>query len=256
MIETKQLNIGYITQRNNPKPILENLSIQLKKGKLTTLIGENGIGKSTFLKTITKIIPPISGEIFIGTHDLKKLNSQDIAKLISLVLTEKLPPSNLKVHEIVALGRQPYTDWLGNLGTEDEKMIHQAILETDIEEIKNKKHTKISDGQLQKVLIARALSQDTDIIILDEPTTHLDIFQKLKIFKLLKKIAHESDKCIVLSTHDIDLAIQLSDDMLVFTKNKVFQGEPCQLIEQNVFNHLFDDENIIFDKNFGKFIVK
>ena len=131
----------------------------------------------------------------------------------------------------------------------------EAIDLTGIEGFKHKKHYEISDGQLQKTLIARALAQDTSLIILDEPTTHLDLVHKVSLIKLLQKLTHETGKTILYSTHDIDLAIQLSDEMIVLTKNKLVQEQPCNLITNNTFNELFKNESIVFDKTIGKFKV-
>jgi iron complex transport system ATP-binding protein len=126
---------------------------------------------------------------------------------------------------------------------------------TQITHLSSKKHHEISDGQLQKVLIARALAQDTPLIILDEPTTHLDLFHKVGVFKLLKKLAKENNKCILFSTHDIDLAIQLADEMIVMTEENVIQDQPCNLISKGVFNALFKDDSIVFDREKGKFVI-
>jgi iron complex transport system ATP-binding protein len=133
--------------------------------------------------------------------------------------------------------------------------VNQAIQLTQIENLKDKKHFEISDGQLQKVLIARALAQDTPLIILDEPTTHLDLLHKVSVFKLLKKLSKETNKSILFSTHDIDLAIQLSDEMIVMTEYTIIQDEPCNLISKGIFNSLFKDENIDFDNEKGKFMI-
>jgi len=255
ILHTKNLSIGY-TSKKEVKTIATEISISLNKGKLITLIGGNGIGKSTLLRTITAIQKPISGEVFLNEKDIFSMDNSDLAQQQSLVLTDKLPSSNLTVWELIALGRQPYTNWIGNLTDEDYSKIKTAVQLTNIEHLTEKKHYEISDGQLQKVLIARALAQDTDLIILDEPTTHLDLFHKVSVFKLLQKLAHESEKCIFFSTHDIDLAIQLSDEMIVMTKENTIQDQPCNLIEKGVFDTLFEDENIIFDKEKGKFIVR
>jgi len=172
------------------------------------------------------------------------------------VLTEHLPPSNLSVYEIVALGRQPYTNWLGSLTLEDKIKIEEAINLTEIGLFQHKKHFEISDGQLQKTLIARALAQDTDLIILDEPTTHLDLVHKVTLLKLLQKLTHETGKTILYSTHDIDLAIQLCDEIIVLTENELYQDEPCNLITNGVLNSIFKNENIQFDASLGKFNIK
>lgn len=255
ILQTKNLSIGY-TSKKEVLTIASDINISLLKGKLITLIGGNGIGKSTLLKTITAIQTPISGEIKLNNKDIFSIENSVLAKQQSLVLTDKLPSSNLTVWELIALGRQPYTNWIGNLSDEDYSKINIAIQLTNIEHLSEKKHFEISDGQLQKVLIARALAQDTDLIILDEPTTHLDLFHKVSVFKLLQKLAHETEKCILFSTHDIDLAIQLSDEIIVMTKEKTIQDQPCNLIEKGIFDTLFKDEHIAFDKIHGKFIVK
>ncbi|MGH2667021.1 ABC transporter ATP-binding protein [Flavobacterium sp.] len=255
IISTYNLTIGYKTKKS-AVTVAENLDFNFQEGKLITLIGANGIGKSTLLRTLTGLQKPLLGEVFLNDKNIQTYSASDLAQNLSMVLTEKLPPSNLSVFELVALGRQPYTNWIGKLSPLDiEKVIH-AIQLTEIEHLSEKKHHEISDGQLQKVLIARALAQDTPLIILDEPTTHLDLLHKVSLFKLLKKLTEGTGKCILFSTHDIDLAIQLSDEMVVMTKDEVVQDQPCNLIEKGVFNSLFQDENIVFDNQKGKFLFK
>lgn len=254
ILYTKDLTIGYATN-SAIKKIAEHINLNFNEGKLISIIGENGIGKSTLLRTLTTILKPVEGAVYLNDKNILKYSNSELAQNLSLVLTEKLPASNLTVFELVALGRQPYTNWLGQLSESDLTQINAAISMTDIEHLRNKKHFEISDGQLQIVLIARALAQNTPIIILDEPTTHLDLLHKVLLIKLLKKLARETNKCIVYSTHDIDLAIQLSDEMVVFTKNDIIQDMPCKLIELGIFNTLFNDRLISFDQNKGNFVV-
>ena len=254
ILQTKNLSIGY-TSKKEVLTIASDINISLIKGKLITLIGGNGIGKSTLLRTITAIQTPISGEVTLNNKDIFSIENSELAQQQSLVLTDKLPSSNLSVWELIALGRQPYTNWIGTLSDEDYSKINIAIQLTNIEHLTEKKHFEISDGQLQKVLIARALAQDTDLIILDEPTTHLDLFHKVSVFKLLQKLVHKTEKCILFSTHDIDLAIQLSDEMIVMTESSFEQDQPCNLITKGIFNTLFKDSSITFDGEKGKFMV-
>ncbi|MES2811411.1 MAG: ABC transporter ATP-binding protein [Bacteroidota bacterium] len=255
ILHTENLTTGY-TSKTGQTVIGQNLNLEFKAGKLIALIGANGIGKSTLLRTITGIQKPLRGNVFLNGKEISNYEPLELAQNLSVVLTEKLPSSNLTVYELIALGRQPYTNWIGTLTETDKEKINEAIALTQITHFIHKKHYEISDGQLQNVLVARALVQDTPLIILDEPTTHLDLHHKVSLFKLLKKLSKEMEKCILFSTHDIDLAIQLSDEMIVMTKDNIFQDDPCKLIEQGVFNSLFDDEDITFDAQKGKFLFK
>jgi len=254
ILSVSNLSIGYATKKEKTV-IASNLNLNLQAGKLISLVGANGIGKSTLLRTLCGIQKPILGSVSLNNKDIHSFEPLALAQNLSLVLTEKLPPSNLTVFELIALGRQPYTNWLGKLSEEDLEQVNQSIQLTQIESLVHKKHFEISDGQLQKVLIARALAQDTPLIILDEPTTHLDLLHKVSVFKLLKKLSQETNKCILFSTHDIDLAIQLSDEMIVMTENNAIQDQPCNLISKGVFNSLFKDEKITFDSEKGKFVI-
>jgi iron complex transport system ATP-binding protein len=254
ILQTENLSIGYETQRKI-NCIAGAINLSLEKGKLIAIVGANGIGKSTLLRTLTGIQKPLNGTIFLNQRNLLAFDVLSIAKEMSLVLTEKLPPSNLTVYELIALGRQPYTNWIGKLSTIDKTKIDDAIALTRTQSLIDKKHYEISDGQLQIVLIARALVQDTPLIILDEPTTHLDLQHKVALFKLLKKLTSETEKCILFSTHDIDMAIQLSDEMIVMTEGQCIQDSPCNLISKGAFDQLFNDQNISFDTDKGKFII-
>ena len=225
------------------------------KGAILVISGPSGCGKSTLLKTITGIQKPLSGTVSLNEKNIHELDSLSLAQNLSLVLTEKLPPSNLTVFELIALGRQPYTNWIGKLTEYDITKVNEAMELTQISHLASKKHYEISDGQLQKVLVARALAQDTPLIILDEPTTHLDLLHKVALFKLLKKLTQETEKCILFSTHDIDMAIQLSDEIIIMTPETVVQDQPCNLIMKGSFNTLFKDEHIIFDAEKGKFVI-
>ena len=254
ILQASQISIGY-SHKKEKTIIASNIDLSLRKGKLIALIGANGIGKSTLLRTITGIQKTISGTVFLNGSSIHELDALTLAQNLSVVLTEKLPPSNLTVFELIALGRQPYTNWIGKLTDEDIAKVNEAIELTQISHLATKKHFEISDGQLQKVLIARALAQDTPLIILDEPTTHLDLLHKVSLFKLLKKLTKETDKCILFSTHDIDMAIQLSDEMIIMTPETVVQDEPCNFISKGSFTTLFNDEHIVFDPEKGKFII-
>ncbi|MGC6430958.1 MAG: ABC transporter ATP-binding protein [Jejuia sp.] len=255
VLKTTNLAIGYSTKATKTI-VASGIDISLKKGELIGLAGANGIGKSTLLRTLTKVQDPLEGDIFINESNLKNYSSLDLAKVLSLVLTEPVASKNLSVFELVALGRQPYTNWIGNLSKEDIDITNNAIAQVNIEHLKYKKCFELSDGQLQNVMIARALAQDTDIIILDEPTTHLDMYHKAYILKLLQKLAKETGKTILFSSHEIDLAIQLCDTLIVMTENGVVADQPCNLISKGVFEQLFPKDLIAFDETTGSFRVK
>lgn len=254
IIQAEQLTIGY-AGKTKSNCVVSDINLKLEKGKLIALVGANGVGKSTLLRTLTGIQKPLAGNIFINQQTINQYDTLGLAKEMSIVLTEKLPPSNLSVYELIALGRQPYTNWLGKLSAIDQQKIDDAILLTQTQDLLVKRHYEISDGQLQIVMIARALAQDTPLIILDEPTTHLDLQHKVSLLKLLKRLSHEAGKSIFFSTHDIDMAIQLSDEIVVISKGKCVQDQPCNLISKGVFNNLFDDQSIQFDENKGKFTI-
>ena len=198
----------------------------------------------------------LGGHIFINKKELSKYAALDLAKVMSLVLTEQITSKNLSILELVALGRQPYTNWIGSISKKDITIVNKALNQTNIQNLKYKKCFELSDGQLQKVMISRALAQDTDLIILDEPTTHLDMYHKAYILKLLQKLAKETNKTILFSSHEIDLAIQLCDNLIVMTDNNVVSDEPCKLIKNGVFESLFPKDLIAFDEKAGSFRVK
>lgn len=255
VLQATDINIGY-SNKKETTVVASQVTISLEKGKLTALIGANGIGKSTLLRTLIGIQSPLSGKVFLKEKDIHSLDNLTLAQHLSVVLTDKLPPSNLTVFELIALGRQPYTNWIGKLTEDDIAKVNEALELTQISHLADQKHDEISDGQLQIVLIARALAQDTPLIILDEPTTHLDLLHKVTLLKLLKKLTQETGKSILFSTHDIDMAIQLSDEMIIMTPESVVQDQPCNLIMKGNFNTLFQDEHIFFDAEKGKFVIK
>lgn len=255
ILKTENLTIGY-SNKKSQIIVASNINIELHQGELVGLVGANGIGKSTLLRTITKVQKPLSGHVFINAKELIKFNSNELAKALSLVLTEQVVSKNLSVFELVALGRQPYTNWVGKLTNQDMTIVNNALTQTNIEDLKQKKCYELSDGQLQKVMIARALAQDTNLIVLDEPTTHLDMYHKAYVLKLLQSLVKNTNKTILFSSHEIDLAIQLCNKLIVMTDDKVIIDSPCNLIEKGEFNTLFPKDLIAFDVKTGSFKIK
>mgnify|MGYP005988793049 CR=1 FL=1 len=255
VLKTENLTLGY-QQKKETTIIAKNLNLSFEKGKFIALIGKNGIGKSTLLRTLSKVQNPISGAIFIDYKNLTEYSNKELAKKLSLVLTERLPESQLTVFELIALGRQPYTNWVDTISKNDIDKIHWAIDQTEIHHLKDKRFYELSDGQLQRVLIARALAQDTEIIILDEPTAHLDIYHTYKIFQLLRKLTKTTSKTIVISTHQINLAIELVDGLIVMNNKEVISGETQKLIDANKLDGLFPEEILKFNKTLRQFTIR
>jgi len=252
-LKISDLTIGYKTSKSQII-VAKNIDFELEKGKLTALVGANGIGKSTLLKTVLGFEKPFKGSVFLNEKNTLEISSRELAQYVSVVLTEKLPPSNLSVYELIALGRQPYTNWMGKLSDSDKEKTDKAIEVTQIQDLIHKKHFELSDGQFQKIMIARALAQDTEVMVLDEPTTHLDLLHKISVFKLLKKLSQQTQKCVLFSTHDIDLAIEFCDEIIVMTPEKTQKDTPDNLIQNGTFDKLFSSESVWFDKEKRKFI--
>ncbi|MDB2606642.1 ABC transporter ATP-binding protein [Zobellia sp.] len=250
-ILVNDLTIGY-----GATAIVKNINFKLVPAELTAIVGVNGIGKSTLLRTLGNVQPHLDGCITINEKPIEAYSSLELSSELSMVLTESIASKNLSVIELVALGRQPYTNWLGTLTETDKQKIKYALQLLELESLQHKKCYELSDGQLQRVMIARALAQDTSVILLDEPTTHLDLYHKVQILKLLRSIAHDTRKTILFTTHEIEMAIQLCDKMVLLDGKENYFGQPCELIEQKAFESLFPSDTVTFDPKNGSFRIK
>lgn len=227
LLKIDHLSIGY----GSEKVLSKNIDISITKGNLVALVGQNGVGKSTLIRTICGLQPALEGETFLEGLNIKELSPKAIAKKVSVVLTGKPDTLNLSVLELVALGRHPYSGWLGSLKKDDKEKIDESITQMEINYLMEKRLYELSDGQLQKVMIARALAQDTDMIILDEPTSHLDLKNKIEVLQLLKKIT-EFGKGVLISTHEIQLSAQVCDEFWCMDFGKeMLVGKPKELIK-------------------------
>ncbi len=255
VISTKDLSIGY-RNKSGDTCIAKSIDLEISEGELVGLIGVNGVGKSTLLRSLSGVQPSLNGQISILDRKLNKLTPEELAKTISVVLTEQPISKNLSVSELIALGRQPYTNWIGSLSLEDKQKIQSSIELVNIETLNDKRCFELSDGQLQKVLIARALAQDTPLIILDEPTTHLDLYHQAYVLKLLKRLTQDTNKSILFATHEINLALQLCDKIIIMEKDKVSYGSPKELIAKNAFSNIFPSDLIYFDNESISFKIR
>jgi len=256
MIELKNLSVGYIS-KNEKNTILKGINAKLEKGKLTCFLGRNGAGKSTLLKTILGVLEPLEGKIQVAGKTLHEITANERSKKISAVLTDIIRTEHISVEEFVSLGRIPHTNWRGSLEEVDTLHIEDAISICEIQDIRKKIISELSDGQLQKVNIARAICQDTDLILLDEPTAHLDVSNKFKVFEILRKLAIDYKKAIFIITHDLELAFQNADMLWVIDKNGDMQSDVTEdlLLDKKIIDS-FLTANFEFDYVSGKFLYK
>ncbi len=210
IISLSHLTIGYSASH----PVIIDIDLALRSGQLSCLIGENGIGKSTLLKTLTGFLPKLGGNLLLDGRDIQSYSQRELAREVSIVLTQKPDVQNLTIEEIIGLGRSPYTGFFGRLRAEDRLVVEDAIAAMGIEKLKGRMIQTLSDGERQKVMIAKALAQETSVILLDEPTAFLDFPSKAETFQTLRRMAHERDKLILLSTHDLELAVRFADSLL------------------------------------------
>lgn len=252
----KGVSIGYQTHRP-PHIVQSDLSLTADKGELIALIGKNGCGKSTLLRSIATLQPVLEGTILLNGEDIHSLAPKQRARLLSVVLTRQEMVASFTVRELIAIGRDPYTGWLGSLAQSDLDVINRSIAITDLARFTERNIHALSDGELQRVFIARALAQDTPLILLDEPTSHLDLPNRINIMLLLQKLARETGKTILISTHELETAIQVADKLWLMDKGKgVVVGTPEDLVLNGSFDKVFGHTSYEFDKEYGSFIVQ
>lgn len=255
ILQTHGLSIGY-RQKGISKPLTEKLDLAIYPGELICLLGPNGSGKSTLIRTLAGLQPMLEGSVEIQNQLIHELKTVELAQKLSLVLTERVQTGNLNVYSLIALGRYPYSNWLGNLSKEDKKMIRWAMEATQTEAFADKKVNQLSDGQCQKVMLARALAQDTPLIILDEPTAHLDLPNRISMMRLLHQLARQTNKSILLSTHELDLALQTAHQVwLLLPEGQLKTGVPEDLVLKGTFEAAFNTEGFQFDKATGTFTI-
>ncbi|MEO6283906.1 MAG: ABC transporter ATP-binding protein [Dyadobacter sp.] len=255
LLETRNLTIGYASKKS-ARMIAENLNLQLWPGQLVCLLGSNGTGKSTLMRTLAGLQPALKGEVIIDHHLLSTLKAADLAQKLSLVLTERVEAGNLTAKEVIELGRTPYTGWLGKLSESDHEKIHRAIQSADVVPLLTQRMHQLSDGERQKIMLARALAQDTELILLDEPTAHLDLPNRVEMMRLLHTLARKTNKAILLSTHELDLALQAADNLwLMQPDGKLVTGVPEDLVLNGAFESAFAKTGFFFDNATGTFTI-
>ena len=242
----KNLSIGY-RSKNGIRKVAEGINAAIQSGELTCLLGANGVGKSTLLRTLSAFLPALSGEVFISGNELTSYSDKELSRLIGVVLTEKPDIRNMTVRELVALGRSPYTGFWGTLHDADWQVVDEAIDAVRIDSLRERMVHTLSDGERQKVMIAKALAQQTPVIFLDEPTAFLDFPSKVEMMQLLRRLAKTAQKTIFLSTHDFELALQVADRLWLMEGNHLHIGTPQELAQSGALARYVERPGISFD---------
>ena len=239
MIELQKLTVGY-----GEKPVLSDINQTLESGRLVCLLGSNGVGKSTLLRTLAGFLQPLSGKVLLDGKNLTSLSLSQRSKAVSIVLTERVEVPYMKVADLVGMGRSPYTGFFGTLTKEDKVIVSEAIEMVGITSLAERTIDTLSDGERQKALLAKSLAQQTPIILLDEPTAFLDFHAKISTLRLMQKLAHETDKTILMSTHDVEMALRLSDLLWIVQDGKIQTGTTSSLTENGNLKAFLKDEEI------------
>ena len=244
---TKGLTVGY-----NGKPLIRDIEFGVERGEILTLIGPNGSGKSTILKSVTRQLKTIAGTVYLGEKELQTIPLREMAKQMSVVLTERMKPELMSCRDVVATGRHPYTGRLGLLSEEDDKIVQESMESVHVLDLQNRDFNAISDGQRQRVLLARALCQQPEIILLDEPTSFLDIRHKLELLTLLRRLTKERSIAVIMSLHEIDLAQKISDKVMCVKGDTIARyGTPESVFQEDIIRDLYEIDNGSYDPLFG-----
>ena len=231
--------------------------MNVKDGTFVSVIGPNGSGKSTLLKCLMNILKPNTGAVFIDQNDISKLPELDLAKLRSAVLSDRVYPFNMTVHEIISLGRYPHQKFLNGKDRTDQEIIFQSASLLGVEEFLDKKFSELSDGQKQKVLIARALCQKPRVLILDEPATHLDTRSRIEILLKLREISRQENIIVIASMHEIEITVRISDQIIILEDGRILtKGSTEEILQNDIINKIYKNDRIVWSKIFGSIEIK
>ncbi|MBD8046071.1 ABC transporter ATP-binding protein [Clostridium sp. N37] len=247
MLKTENLFAGY-----GKKVVVENVNISSIKGQVVCFLGPNGAGKTTILRTLSGLLDPVKGEVYIKEEKISNINKKDLSKQLAVVLTKKFEGGLMTCYEVVSMGRYPHTGFFGRLSQEDNEKVFEALKTVNAENLAERYFDELSDGEKQKILVARALVQEPEVIILDEPTTHLDIRHRLELVDILKKLSKEKGIAVILSLHEIDIAIKSCDKVILVKDNKVLAyGVPEDVVNENIIKKLYGIQDASFNNLLG-----
>lgn len=245
-LETKKLSVGY-----DGKPLIRDVCLQVQRGKIVTLIGPNGSGKSTILKTIVGQLPKVSGTVLLEGAPMERCGQKEIAKRMAILMTERIHPELMTCYDVVSTGRYPYTGALGLLGKEDKRIVEESLELVHGRDMADRPFDAISDGQRQRILLARALCQTPEIIVLDEPTSYLDIRYKLELLTILKTMVREKNLAVLMSLHELDLAQRVSDTVVCVSGDRIDRmGPPEEIFSNDYIARLYHMEPGKYDPCF------
>lgn len=255
ILQTNNLSIGYRQGRRPDRIVADGLGLALKAGKLVCLLGPNGVGKSTLLRTLAGMQAALDGRILVDGQSLDSFRPGALARTLSVVLTEQVNPGLMTSYALVALGRYPYTNWRGSLTESDKAIIRHSIESVGAVSLANRPVSELSDGERQKVMIARALAQEPKVMLLDEPTAYLDLPRRVEMMQILRRLAHDGGRAILLSSHDLDLALRNADVIWLMANGRIEIGAPEDLVLSGVFAKAFAAEGVEFDPVSGSFQI-
>ncbi len=256
-IRLDDLSIGYSIKKHHTKEVASHIQATIRSGELTCLLGENGVGKSTLLRTLSAFQPKLGGHIWLLGREVESYTDRQLSRIISVVLTERCEIRNMTVRDLVGMGRSPYTGFWGRLSPNDWEVVDRSIRLVGIEVLASRMVHTLSDGERQKVMIAKALAQETPIIFLDEPTAFLDYPSKVEIMQLLYRLIQTTEKTIFLSTHDLDLALEIADKIwLMERKQGITVGTPEDLALSGRLKSFFSGRGVVFDDASGLYRIQ
>ena len=251
MLVLDQLVSGY-----GQRPVVQGLSVSLEPGDFVCLIGRNGAGKSTLMRTISGLQPALSGSALLNTSIIAELSAKERAEQISIVTTERVSSPGMFARDVLVLGRQPYTDWRGRLSDGDLERIRRAAQVTGVHEFLPRLIDDLSDGQRQRVMIARAIAQSSRVMVLDEITAFLDLPSRVQIMSLLKQHAEEQQQIVLLSSHDLELSLEICDQIWIINNDQVFVGTPDEIVNSGIIGEAFETPEVEFDSENRKFTLR
>lgn len=245
-IELRDLAIGYGRGRDR-RVVAGGINATVMRGRLTCLVGSNGVGKSTLLRTLAAFQPKLGGSIMMGGRDIAEYSRLELSRLVGVVLTERPPARSLTVEQMVGMGRSPYTGFFGKLTDADRRIVAESLSMAGISKLSGRMMETLSDGERQKVMTAKALAQQTSVVYLDEPTAFLDYGSKVSTMQLLRRLCHEEQKTIFLSTHDVEIALQTADILWVMTGEGITTGTPRELADDGTLGRFINRPGLRFD---------